>query len=445
LPSCTSAIGEGGSELRTRLIDDLRIAYKPTPKLSALDAAVVRIAHDHSNRRDMPQATHKSHRLRLRVAAPISALVMVALSLGAYLHGQGPTLASAQTVLHRAAAASPGADQATHATYRLSASGGLTGTASVWIGFDASGSPTQFSLTQTMLNDGNPAPGLSTTLGAGGQTLLRAYDPAHSPLMVPSSATPAQALEGMFVGTLLAQKLSRQPSAFKLEQQTLDGVPVYALKLGASGNQTYYFSAKSYVLEVADWVQDDRSWHARLDPASYRTMALSAVPPNTFGARTGGPVTGGTTGGKMVSGSAPGGIGIGIAMGLSIGGKNGSGTGLTISVSMDGLKGPVVDITSAMITACNTTPQAFMAATQAGDRSVLTICQLTNPSMTADRLVAALTAPVKSALGARVSWGAITSAQETDDLVSLQKQLTHLVTASIGMSQSGAGTTVHLG
>jgi hypothetical protein len=86
----------------------------------------------------------------------------------------------------------------------------------------------------------------------------------------------------MVVGTLLAQKLSHEPGAYTLRQETLDGVPVYALRPADAGNVTYYFNAQSYALEGADWVQDGSSWQTRLDPASFRTVPLSAVPADTF-------------------------------------------------------------------------------------------------------------------------------------------------------------------
>lgn len=100
--------------------------------------------------------------------------------------------------------------------------------------------------------------------------------------MISSAAySPARAMKGIVVGTLLAQKLGKQPDAFKLEQETLNGVPVYALQPADAGNATFYFNARSYVLEGADWAQDGTSWQTRLD--SYRTVPLSVVPANTFG------------------------------------------------------------------------------------------------------------------------------------------------------------------
>jgi hypothetical protein len=131
----------------------------------------------------------------------------------------------------------------------------------------------------------------------------------------------------------------------------------------------------------------------------------------------------------------PGGVNVGIAGG----GPNGSNPRLTISVSVAGLAGSGVDLMPALATACATTPQAFAAAMvgHTGSRSLLTVCQQTNPSISADRLVAALLAPVQSALDGLIRSGAINSAQESDDLANVRAQLAHLVTAGIGIGGSG--------
>src|SRR5947209_18473434 len=60
--------------------------------------------------------------LPARLSAAVAASALVLFSLGTYLRDQGPTPVSAQTVLHRAAAAGPGPNEATHAIYRVSSS-----------------------------------------------------------------------------------------------------------------------------------------------------------------------------------------------------------------------------------------------------------------------------------------------------------------------------------
>jgi hypothetical protein len=227
-----------------------------------------------------------------RLSAPVAALVVLLLGLGTYLHGQAPTPVSAQAVLHHAAAASPGPNEATHATYRVSSSDGGTGTADVWIGYDGSGAATQLALNLTMSSHGHPAADMNARLVEVGPRLLQVYDSPNGPGQLPVPATPVvpapppayspgQALKGMVVGTLLAQKLSTEPNAYTMHPETLDGVPVYALKPTGEGGTTYYFNAQSYVLEGVDWVQGGSSWQARLTGSS--TVPLSAVPAQTFG------------------------------------------------------------------------------------------------------------------------------------------------------------------
>jgi hypothetical protein len=281
--------------LDPRLLTDLQMAYRRSPSLDAVDGAIQRAVEAHLTQ---PAAWERRVRrpwLLPHLSVPVAALAVLVFGLSTYLHGQSPTPVSAQTVLHRAAAAGPGPNETTHAIYRVSSSDGSTGTADVWIGYDESGAAAQLALSLTMSQNGHPDPYLNVRLVRPG--LLQVYQPAGDSTQTPPSPaqaaqlvpppmmgrapTPAQALNGMVVGTLLAQKLSDQPGAHRLQQETLDGVPVYALQ-PAGGNVTYYFNAQSYVLEGADWVQDGSSWQTRLDPASFRTMPLSAVPANTF-------------------------------------------------------------------------------------------------------------------------------------------------------------------
>jgi hypothetical protein len=89
-------------------------------------------------------------------------------------------------------------------------------------------------------------------------------------------------------------------------------------------------------------------------------------------------------------------------------------------------------IMSAAAAACHTTTQTFEAALQKGDKSMLAICQETNPGMTADRLVTALIAPFKTELDAKVASGAMTPAEEADNLSRLRTKLTYMVTGQPG-------------
>jgi hypothetical protein len=358
---------------------------------------------------------------RWRLTSLILAAVVAVGGIGAYLHGQGPTPVSAQVVLHRAAAVSPGPQSAAHSIYRISAGTGVTGTADAWIGTDAYGAPTEFALTQTMFDNGKPAPDLSGRL-VQTDRVFQVYDPATNTVTMSaagrpvrfvvtssSPSTPIQDLERMFVGTLVAQKLSRaldagmHPNAFKLQQQTLDGVSVYALKFDGTANQTFYFDAQSYALEGADWTQGGRSWQARLDPAGYQTMPLTAVPAGTFALNA--PSTA-----RVVTLSAPEGVSKG----------RGNDT-----------------IVKSLAAACSTTTQAIATAMQAGGRSMLAVCQTTAPGMTADSLVTALLVSFKANLDAQVASGVLTADHEVTDLANIRMKLSHMVANQPG---SGSGS-----
>jgi hypothetical protein len=395
--------------LDPRLITDLRAAYRRSPPLDAVDGTIRRAVAARAAQQDAPERRLGSRRWLPRLSVPLAALVLLTLGLGTYLHGQSPTPVSAQTVLQRAAAVRLGPNQATHAIYRLTASGGYTGTADVWVGTDAQGAPSEFALTVTGAKDGQPAPELSGQSVLTGQT-LRVYDPASNTVTVyPQNALDqGSQLQEMFVGALAAQKVSRMlaaqhQTAAQAQQQTLDGVSVYAVSVGGAG-ETFYFDAQSYILEGADWTQGGRSRQARLDPASYQTMALSAVPPHAFTLTA-------PANARVVTPSPP--------------AAPAKGSGATDSV-----------ITAAAA-ACHTTIPAFNAAMQAGDKSMLAICQETAPSMTAQQLVTVLLVPFKASLDAQVASGALTPTQEADELARLQRKLLGMVTAQPGWTPAG--------
>ncbi|MBV9279524.1 MAG: hypothetical protein JOZ41_05545 [Chloroflexi bacterium] len=448
--------------LDPRLLADLQAAYRRSPALDAVDGAIRRAVEARIAQRAAPERRARSRWLLPRLSAVTATLLILMLGLGTVLRGQTPTPVSAQTVLHRAAAAGPGPNEATHATYHVSSTDGSSGTADVWIGYDGNGAATKLALTLTMSQTGHSGSNLNASLAEAGTGLLQVYNSGDGPGQIPVPGTPdqsaspttissavsppGQVLKGIVVGTLLAQKLAKQPNAFTLRQETLDGVPVYALQPADSGGVTYYFNAQSYVLEGADWVQGGVSWRARLDPASYRTMPLSAVPANTFPATVGGATTGSagldvrtggdmglSSGGRGGEGSAPGGISIS----FSGGGPNDAGAHLTIRAAVSGLKGPGVDLTPALAAACSTSPQAFAAAIQTAARSILATCHQTNASISAGQLVTALLAPVQAALDGLVRSGSITPSQEASDLAGVRTQLAHLITSGVVMHPSG--------
>jgi hypothetical protein len=351
-------------------------------------------------------------RTRRRLASATLAALLLAGGAGGYLHSQNPTPVSAQTVLQRAAAAHPGPNQAVHFVYTLTASGGYTGTADVWVGVDASGAPSQFALTENMTTDGVPAPELSSRMVASGPT-VQTYDSATNTVTISTGRPIAGSLGGVWIGTLMAQKLgmareaNQQTGAFDLRQTTLDGFPVYAVDIAflqtevSSSPGTFYFDTASYVLRGADWSKDGRTWQARLDSSKTATMSLSAVPANTFTLNP-------PSSARVVRESA---------------------SDLSKGRVTDGF-----DLGAALAAACKSTPSTVSTAMQAGQKSLLAICQETSPDMTADSLVSALLVPFKKELDAKVAAGAMTSAQEADALSGLRIKLTYTITGQPGTS-----------
>jgi hypothetical protein len=392
-------------------LDATRAVFTLPPEC---DAAIARVLIADAPLPVRPTARPLLHRLtslpwpaqRWRLAPLLMAVLLVGSGLGVYLHGAGSTPVSAQTVLQRAAAVRPGPNQATHAVYRLTASGGITGTAEVWVGTDAQGAPSEYALTVTAAKNGQPDPELSSQSVLTGQT-LKEYDPVSNTVTVSSQGDSDHGLRERFVGALAAQKVSRMladqhQTAAPAPQQTLDGVSVYVVSVQGA-DETFYFNAQSYILEGADWTQDGRVSQARLDPASYQTMALSAVPPQAFTLTA--PATA-----RVVTPSPS------AAPAKKVG---------VVKVEDD-------RIITAAAAACHTTISAFNAALQAGTKSMLAICQETAPTMTAQQLVTALLVPLKASLDAQVASGALTRSQEADQLAGAQRKLLYMVTAQPG-------------
>jgi hypothetical protein len=92
-----------------------------------------------------------------------------------------------------------------------------------------------------------------------------------------------------------------------------------------------------------------------------------------------------------------------------------------------GLSGLVTTLT----TACNTNATALKAAITTGGKSLLAICQATNPSVTQSGLVSTLLAALKTKLDQAVAAKTVTAAQESTMLTKAQAYLTTLVTTPI--------------
>jgi hypothetical protein len=99
-----------------------------------------------------------------------------------------------------------------------------------------------------------------------------------------------------------------------------------------------------------------------------------------------------------------------------------------------------LDLLSTLATDCSTTNAALTAAFQAGGRSVLAICQATNPGATAAGLASDLTTAAKTKLDAAVGAGQVTAAQESQMLSDIQANLTTWLTTPLGAVDIGPKT-----
>lgn len=81
--------------------------------------------------------------------------------------------------------------------------------------------------------------------------------------------------------------------------------------------------------------------------------------------------------------------------------------------------------------ACNTNATALKAAVTTGGKTLLAICQATNPSVTQSSLVSALLAPTQTRLNQAVAAKTITAAQASTMLTKVQAHLTTLITTTI--------------
>lgn len=93
--------------------------------------------------------------------------------------------------------------------------------------------------------------------------------------------------------------------------------------------------------------------------------------------------------------------------------------------------GARLGLLTVLTTACNTNATALKAAISAGGKTLLAICQATNPSVTQSSLVSTLLASMKTKLDKAVTAKTITAAQESTTLTQAQTYLTTLVTTPI--------------
>jgi hypothetical protein len=228
---------ESGSKRRVRLVDELRLAHRPSPRLSRVDDAVMRAIESQSDA--LPAVSRPRPRLGRRLSVPLAAVLAIAVGLGTYLHQQAPAAVSAQSILQHAARAGLVPNQPTGFVYTVTSSTGYSGTSQFWVEPAGPGK----NVISFPLNDG-----FARQLA----NAVVVYGPG------PSATTASQ-----FMG-----------------QRTLDGVTVDIVQPYAGG-PTIYVDAQSYLVRGVDWTEKKgsdagSSWQARL--LSYGTVPPSSVP-----------------------------------------------------------------------------------------------------------------------------------------------------------------------
>lgn len=217
---------ESGSELRTGLINDLRLVYKPAPNLSSVDPAMVRVVRDPAGREPIRKPAHQRRVFRLGLGVAAAAVLALSLTVGTYIRGVAPTTASAQAVLHHATMAGLQANQITQFVYQVTSSSSFSGTTQFWVRADADGAPVGVAL------DRASAPDIPRHLAVA----YEIYDGQGPPLG----------------GSRLTG------------QQTVDGVLCDVVQ--EPNGTTLYFDAKTYILRGANWTdaKGGTPWQARL-------------------------------------------------------------------------------------------------------------------------------------------------------------------------------------
>jgi hypothetical protein len=266
-----------------------------------------------------------------------------------------------------------------------------SGTVEVWV--DGSAQPVRTVQSVTVAGKGS-----SGALGKFVQVgnAMFGYDASHNLLALPSASNAAPSIvlpNDVYDGADLARTLAARGShVVSLGRRTLDGVAVDAIQADGVLDRpalrvTLYFNAATHVLQGFDAAVTDPSysapsWQVRL--RSMATLARSAAPTDTFAV----PFPAGARVGMLPDLTA-------LPRGCGIAGK-----------------GQAPDAKARLATPGNT---------------ILATCQHNDPSLTADQVVAALTAPARVQLKEAVAGGALTHTQAADALATLEGQLGELV------------------
>lgn len=382
-------------------LDRLYSAHLPPHLRDAVDRAVV------SRMATPPPTRHRHLQLPGVNRAPLAlftALVVVLGGLGSIMHLNTPTTASAQPVLHRAAAVRMLPNEAMHLTYAVTVSvpgqdtgkAAPGGTAKVWIESNGSGTPIRSSQTLTLavknlssryIQEGEETYSYNPEL-RGDNTIAIAPEARSDPSwLVPNH---------MFDGASVAAYLNGHtgPGTRLLPQQVLDGHTVDVVQVDGGSDRpalrtTFYFDAHTYLLRGFDAAGVDPSypmpsWRARL--TSEATMPASAEPAGTFTL------------------NAP-----------------------TARVELPA-PGYFASFDSTFRSMCHSS-LTFKQAVVSG-RPPLVVCQETNPGVTQARLVDALVDAVGSDLPISEKLHQITPAQESEALQALRSEITIMVTSA---------------
>jgi len=382
------------SDTPSPLAHTLNRAYRSGSVPPRIDDAIVQAAHE---RRASPARRRRLLVLRparARLTALVTAAALVVAGSAFYLHPGSVTPVSAATVMKRAVSAGLVPNQVSHFTYRLTSSAGDVETSNVWIAAGANGGPTTLALDITSSPGGATIERLVES-----ESSFQIYDARSNTVAASPQDASGQPWSAMISGAHIAIKFegaSGQQSASQkgplgsMTQGTLDGVAVYVLGDTPSAGDTFYIDAQTYVLRGADWTQAGVTWQARL--ANEQTMAPSAAPADAF------------------SLNAP--------------------PDASAVLSLKDETVFSVDIDGAIAAACHTTTEAYTQAMAQGGTDLLAVCRQTNPWITRDHLIAAVTANVKSQLDAAVAVGKLTADEASAELANIQAKIQSIVGTS---------------
>jgi hypothetical protein len=357
----------------------------------------------------------------MRLVSLATAVLLALGGIAGYARLNTPQPVSAQTLLHRAAAALQLArDQAAHATYAVTvtvsaledpsgkAAGGLTGTADVWVQAGAGGVPAMSAESLTMNKGGT----FSRFVQIGPH--VYAYNPEmRGDNMItidmgrgrPSWLVPADVFDGATTTQQLSALATQSPERVQLlPGQTFDGVAVDPVEVDGwndrPGQRTvFYFDSTSYLLRGFDAASQypsypTPSWQVRL--TGYTTMPAAAVPAGTFTL------------------NAP----------------------ASAQVRLPDLGDPAASkiLGAALTGACRGINTVNLKGLLRSGQTMLAACQAAAPGVTQAGLVDALAAPYQALIQDAATAGQVTPAQAADGVAALRAWLTAMISSTGGQT-----------